>query len=324
MPNVRSVALRTFGGGIWLGDSLSPFAGTCSQILRLTTLTSLAIENYVLRDAPKTLVLTNLQDLSLVHVSTLPSVVWGILLESCTPALRRLLLAKLDASDPEDIFADPFLPNQGLDLRRLWAVQLEPHSSELLPSTLTYPAGPFGEETKVLFSWMARSGDQFLGFFELPRHFQLHIAPWMLEAPTSQFAKAVSCVLDVMCAEQFEVIFLPSTVRNRANIPTWIQQGLRTLFDECIDAGISIYFYDDTLKESSLRMSDAFLRFVDNPSMPDENPLIVESRRSRTGKGTSLKIDEETLRALAKSFEALGDSDDEDDEWAREEEKAEE
>ncbi|BGO98825.1 hypothetical protein NBRC10513v2_003222 [Rhodotorula toruloides] len=304
IQNVRSIALRSFGGNVLGVDGL----GSCKA------LTSLALENFVLRDVPVSLVLPNVQELSLVRVGTPGYIVRRILHNICTPSLRRLYLASLSETDePEDLFAESFLPIQDLDLRRVKTVQLKPQSVGLLPSPLYHPAGPFDKKSDVLFSWTAQSGYRLWGSFELPRYFQLHIAGWMLDTPTSQFAKAIKSVLDVVRGEEFEAIFLPSSVSNRANVPTWIQRGLRTLVDVCIDAGVPIYFYDDDSEESSLRMSDAFLCFIDNPSMPDENPLILESRRSRAGKGRSPKTDEETLWTFAKTFGEIGDSDDEDD-----------
>ncbi|BGO90994.1 hypothetical protein NBRC10512_002248 [Rhodotorula toruloides] len=309
LPNVRSVAMRSFGGSVF----------DMERVAFCMALTSLALESYFLCDISRSLVLANLYDLSLVRVSSAsPYGVSRVLHEDCTPALRRLYLADIfDANEPDSWFPEPRLPIQGLDLRRVKTVQLKPESVELLPSALYHPDGPFGNKSDVLLSWTAQSGYQLSGSFELPRFFQLHILHWMLEAPTSQFTEAIRSVLDIVWGEEFEVIFLPSSVRNRANVPTWIQRGLRTLFDECIDAGISIYFYSDSSEESSLRMSDAFLRFVNDPSMPDESPLIVESvvesRRSRTGEATSPKTHEETLWTFAKSFGEIGDLDDEDD-----------
>ncbi|BGP31468.1 hypothetical protein JCM10296v2_003233 [Rhodotorula toruloides] len=119
------------------------------------------------------------------------------------------------------------------------------------------------------------------------------LARWMLETPSSQFTEAIKNVPDVVWGRKFEVIFLPASLRNRAVVPTWIQRGLRTLVDVCRDAGVPIYSYDDDSEESSLRTSDAFLRFLDHPSIPDENPLKVEwERRMRevlpvTDDGTS-------------------------------------
>uniref|UniRef100_A0A0K3CIT4 F-box domain-containing protein n=1 Tax=Rhodotorula toruloides TaxID=5286 RepID=A0A0K3CIT4_RHOTO len=284
-PSLQHITLRTFGGFCAFVHKVSSFAA----------LRSLALEDFALYNGPAPFLLTNLQDLSLVRVSACSYIVTRILHKDCTPRLRRLYLADLlDTDEPEDLFAESFLPIQDLDLRRVKTVQLKPQSVGLLPSPLYHPAGPFDKKSDVLFSWTAQSGYRLWGSFELPRYFQLHIAGWMLDTPTSQFAKAIKSVLDVVWGEDFE-------------------RGLRTLFDECIDAGIPIYFYNDSSEDASLRMSDAFLRFVDNPSMPDENPLIVESRQSRKGKKTSPKTDEATLWTFAKGFGETGDSDDEDD-----------
>ncbi|BGP61931.1 hypothetical protein NBRC10512v2_003252 [Rhodotorula toruloides] len=197
----------------------------------------------------------------------------------------------LDTDEPEDMFAESFLPLQDLDLRRVKTVQLKPQSVELLPSALYHPDGPFDNKADVLLSWTAQSGYQLSGPFELPRFFQLHILHWMLEAPTSQFTEAIRSVLDVVWGEE-------------------VERGLRTLFDVCIDAGVSIYFYDDSSEESSLHMSDAFLRFIDNPLMPDENPLKVEwERRTHEVRPWT---DDGTLWDLAKGFDEESESGKED------------
>ncbi|BGO90982.1 hypothetical protein NBRC10512_002260 [Rhodotorula toruloides] len=313
LPRLRPAPRTSSSTSRSLRDSVLPIAPVFTPASK-SSLTFLALENFVLRNVPVSLVLPNVQELSLVRVGTPRYIVERLLDKICTPSLQRLYLASLsETEEPEDLFAESFLPIQHLDLRRVKAVQLKPQSVEILPSALYYQTGPFSEETEILLSWTVQAREQLWGSFALPRYFQLHIPSWMIEAPTSQFAKSIHRVLDVVWGEEFEVIFLPSSVRNRANVPTWIQRGLRTLFDECIDADILIYFYDDTSEESSLRMSDAFLRFVNNPSMPDENPLMVETRRSGAGKGTTPKTDEETLWTFAKSFGEIGDSDDEDD-----------
>ncbi|BGP07426.1 hypothetical protein JCM10049v2_003258 [Rhodotorula toruloides] len=254
-PSLQHITLRTFGGTYAFVHKVSSFAA-------------------------------NLQILSLVRVSVCDWIMAKLLHKDCTPRLRRLYLAELlDTDEPEDMFAESFLPLQDLDLRRVKTVQLKPQSA------LYHPDGPFDNKADVLLSWTAQSGYQLSGPFELPRFFQLHILHWMLEAPTSQFTEAIRSVLDVVWGEE-------------------VERGLRTLFDVCIDAGVSIYFYDDSSEESSLHMSDAFLRFIDNPLMPDENPLKVEwERRTHEVRPWT---DDGTLWDLAKGFDEESESGKED------------
>ncbi|BGO98819.1 hypothetical protein RTBOTA2_003292 [Rhodotorula toruloides] len=224
----------------------------------------------------------------------------------CTPSLRRLYLANLaDHNFPDDL-DEPFLPIQDIDLRRVEAVQLKPETLEVFRSDLPALRGPFSDETEILLSWTAKPHERFWGSFELSRHLQIHISPYMLEQTTSQFADSIPPVLDHISSGKHKVIFLPSTVRSRAATPTWIQRGFRTLFDACLDADVPIYFYHDTSEDSSLRMSDAFLRFLDNPSMPDENPLKIEWER--WGREGLPGRDDGTLWDFAKGFDEGSES----------------
>lgn len=265
-------------------------------------LTSLALEDYTLSKVPACLVFPSLRELALVRVYASIDTFKAFLRESCTPSLRGLYLAQLYIN----VFHEPYLPLEGVDLHRIEAVQLKVDYLSLLPSTLVGSSGPFTEETHILCTWTANSRDHLWGGFQLPCNFQIHIPPEMLDAPTSQFAKSIRRVLEVVWGEELEVIFLPSSVRHRSSVPKWIQRGLRTLFDECIEADISIYFYNDTSDESSFRMSDAFLRYVDNPALEDENPLKVESRRARKRGAQVHQSDDGTLWTFAKGFGEMG------------------
>lgn len=232
---------------------------------------------------PSSLRLPGLETLSLAHVRALRGNVRNLLHERCTPALQQLALTDLSSTENVGNFMYYF-PFQHIDLRRLNAVQLEPHYGYELPESFVYPEGPFKKETAVLLVWSVTSDTFYVDEEKAsPQYLQLDIPSTVFEPPEwyrrdqdPWFVKKMYRIRDAIYSADLSAVFVPSSVRLRRSVKPWIEAAIKTLFDVCIECRVPVHFYSNW---EATGMSKVFLRCLADPGMEDENPLISENRR---------------------------------------------
>ncbi|BGO90965.1 hypothetical protein NBRC10512_002279 [Rhodotorula toruloides] len=257
-----------------------------SSIAGFAALRSLTLEGHEIFNVQEEVVFPHLHSLSLFDIRALEDgYISDLLSPSVTPSLRHLFVGDIWMEGARS--SEAYLPSGDVDLSRVTVVELRPAEAYALPYDFWEPAGSFSPDAAVLISWDA-SDDQF--FFDEPPHpfptyFQLVVPPKAIEGQARDtFVKLCRCLgkffePEADC-EGFKVAFLPSTLRHPANVHKRLRQSVKGLFSACLKGGVKVVFFRDT-DETRGTISSAFLKYLEHPSQPDQNPLVVELQQQR-------------------------------------------
>ncbi|BGP31441.1 hypothetical protein JCM10296v2_003205 [Rhodotorula toruloides] len=257
------------------------------KLARFAALRNLTLESHSLPDFTEIehLVFPGLRTLSLVEIRTWdPWKVSGLLEASVTPALRPLFLSNIVIEHARH--DESYWPAE-VDLSRVSAVQLQPSETHGIPHDFWRPQGPFAPGCSVMLTADTTKNSFYFIIDECPSHFpayfQLVVPPERgRQSSGSNFIRLTrdfAKYLDPDPADEadgFKVAFLPSYLRVRAVLDLSLWPYIKGLFSACQKGGVKVIFFRDT-DETRGSISSAFLNYLEDPSVPDQNPLVVES-----------------------------------------------